>query len=899
MKWYKLLKIIILFLIYPSILLKVIFTQPAAYATQFNVADVVPIEEYKVEPPQQTEDEKPQTNTTEPSIEEQQKPEKPQLEPQQTQEKIILDALTISTIKYPWVVNPTDNFTFAPQLFKPNQEENYLETDLRVRFDKDDQIINKFTYAHFPQAEQFYWVLEQNRIVIETKGSQAGIVYQGRTTDTKITENVTSSQAFWGLQSLSIIPVDLRNLTGKVDTQDFTVTSIAGQIINPEGIPAGQVIINSGVNTQDPNVTVIKKSTPMIGNASTLSSQGGEALFKFLDSENAPPILQGFPTTNLQPLLDDGNIKLQEGEIIPNRVLEASGILWGDILTGKGFNFTAPISSFPGIKIAQSDKFSNDDLLNIAVNPSLSPTERDYHYLNSLLWVSLGKRKPEVEILSEQQESYGWHKFYISYPHNRSIIQYDPIEISATYSNIFANPGLSITASLNDLSIDSTQTFNSILGMALGAVFEVIKIDDIDASLAEARQKFKDGEGFVPLNTTATDLQKRQINQRLNQALSYANSASDIEQISGTFTFPSKITPHNSTIFQVRTGTHKRVVQFLERDIAILREGDSIFSDLRLSNRKFGPLSFIGVPVPLNNTAIQPVNESSAVEVILTNSESQIVQQFSSGDNTNVPLNVRSSDLAFDYIELTRVDLVQDRFKSFNGYLSLPSVEFLFAGSSGDFNYSATLGSWFNINPDSAPNVDNNNLGLQEPTVGLYTNFLLNYIKTNVHLDSQKKPVAVNTHIPFLKIDWNSAANRNNPFSTFVNYLFQHQGRKVVYYISPGIAFIEDNSNGNLIGLLNGGFGINTGFNFKTNLEIGKDVYYELQSLQKVNKNYLAGLYLRNYSLKNIGLNTRLSGLNYGVILRHVLPNNNVYLETEIGTGSNGFDFKMQGSYRF
>ncbi|MEH1795554.1 hypothetical protein [Nostoc sp.] len=876
--------------------------------SEFTIADVIPIEEYKVEPPKPPdegeEQTKPKPNTTKPNVPAQQiliqKLRRSKKQQQTQQQKIIIDALTFSANKYPWIVNPTDNLTFSTELFKPNENENYIDTDISLKFSGDNQIINKFTYAKFPKADQFYWVLDNNRIVVETKGSQIGILSQGRETNTYITQNVTSQQAFWGLQTLFAIPTDFQNLFGTVDAQNFSITSIAGQLVNPEGVPAGRVTINSGINENNPNVTVLRNPILAIGSGSTLSVDGGQALFQALDAVNAPKILQGFPTTNIQPLLDGGNVKLKIGEVIPNSALEAAGISWGNILTGEGFGFTAPVSSLPGIKVAQLGKFDNFDLLNVAVNPFLSQSQKDYHYLNSLQWVSLGRRQPVFETLSQTQESSDWHRLYVSRPHNRSLIQYDPVAIKATYSNIFSAPGLSLTAKFSDTSLDAIQSVNSTLGLLLGEVFEAIKIDNIQQGLQEAREKLKNGEDFTSLNTTATSEQRRQINNRLNRTLSYANASSGLEQVSGTYTFPSQVTPKNSSILQIRTGNHKRAVQFLERDISILNEGNTFFSDLRLSNEKFGPLTYIGLPIPLNDTSIDPVNESSAAEVILTNAQGQqFVEKFNSADSTIVPIQVRAADLAFDYMELTRVDKIGVSFNSFNGYLSLPTVELLAAGSSGNFNYSANVGTWFNIDANSAPGVSNNNLGIEEPTLGFYTNILLNYIKTDVRLNSAKKPVAVNTHVPYLRVDWNSASNRNNPFSTYLSYLYQHQERNFGFSLAPGIAFIENNSNGDFLGLFNGEFSTSHGLNIKTSLEMGKEYFFQFQGLHRVSKNISAGIYLKNYSINNLGLSSRVSGFNYGVILRHSFPDNSVFIETQIGTGENGFDIELQGGYRF
>jgi hypothetical protein len=881
---------------------------------KFTIADVIPIEEYKDKPPKPPEEdeEKPELDTNKPSNSNQsklhtlqqriliQKLRRTKKQQQVIQNKIIIDALTNSASRYPWITNPTDNLTFKPQLFKPNKDENYIDTDLSIRFSGDNQIIEKFTYGKFPESDQFYWVLDNNRLVIETKGTQAGILYQGRSSENYSTQNMTSTQAFWGLQSLNTLPVNFDELIGEVGVDNFSIVSIAGQVTNPEGVPTGRVIINSGVNPEDPNVTILRNSTPNLGSGSTLSNQGGEALFDLLDTTNTPRILQAFPTTNIKPLLDGGNVQLQIGEIIPNSALEAAGIFWGDILTGEGFGFTAPVSSLPGVKIAQQGRFDNFDLLNIAVNPYLTETERDLHYLNSLFWVSFGKRDPEFEVLSQTKKTSDWHRLYASYPHNRTIVQYDPEKISASYSNVFASPGFSITANFGEFSIDGIQTVNSTLGLALGGIFNFVKIDNIDESLLEARERFKNGESFAELTTRSTQNQRRQINNRLNRTLAYSNLASNLEQVSGNMTIESKITPQNSSILTLRTGNHKRAVQFLQQDIKLLVPGDTFFSTLRLSNERFGPLTFIGNQIPLNNTDINPVNESSAVEVILTNSEGrQFVQKFSSADNTIVPLSVRTFDLAFDYFELTRVDLIGVSFNSFNGYLSLPSVELLAAGSSGDLNYSASLGTWFNVDAKSAPGVSNNNLGLSEPSLGIYVSALVNQIKTNVQLDSNKKPVAVNTHVPSLQINWNSASNVNNPFSTVLSYYFNRQQKYLSFSLAPAIAYIQENSNGEFLGLFSGELSTSTGLSINTNLEFGENFFYELRGLQKLATNLSLGAYIKNYATRNVGLNSRVSGINYGLIFRHQFPDNNVFLESLIGTGENGFDMQIKGGYRF
>jgi hypothetical protein len=255
--------------------------------------------------------------------------------------------------------------------------------------------------------------------------------------------------------------------------------------------------------------------------------------------------------------------------------------------------------------------------------------------------------------------------------------------------------------------------------------------------------------------------------------------------------------------------------------------------------------------------------------------------------------------LAFDYFELTRVDLIGVSFNRFNGYLSLPSVELLAAGSSGDLNYSASLGTWFNVDAQSAPGVSNNNLGLPEPSIGIYFSALANYIKTHVQLDANKKPVAINTHVPSLQINWNSASNANNPFSAVLSYYFNRQQKYLSFSLAPAIAFIQENSNGELLGLFSGELSTSTGLNINANLEFGENLFYELKGLQRISTNFSLGAYIKNYATINVGLNSRVSGLNYGLIFRHQFPDNNVFIESLIGTGENGFDMQIKGGYRF
>ena len=85
----------------------------------------------------------------------------------------------------------------------------------------------------------------------------------------------------------------------------------------------------------------------------------------------------------------------------------------------------------------------------------------------------------------------------------------------------------------------------------------------------------------------------------------------------------------------------------------------------------------------------------------------------------------------------------------------------------------------------------------------------------------------------------------------------------------------------------------------KATFEIGKQIFYSFQGLQRINNYFSAGIYFKNYSVNNIGLSSRNSGFNYGVLGRKNFKFNRVFLETQIGGGDNGFDVRFQGGYRF
>ncbi|MCC5639144.1 hypothetical protein LC593_25610 [Nostoc sp. CHAB 5844] len=788
----------------------------------------------------------------------------------------ILNALTNSATRYPWIIAPRDNLTFASSSFNPFQNSNYI--DFSIKFSAEDPIVERFTYSHFPKEDQFYWVLPGNRIVVETQGWQSGILYQGETTDFQRIQIVRLTQRLWGMQAVSSLPQGFQELVGGTSLNQFSIQSIAAELVNPEGIPA-------------PHIQIINQRTANSSNVTSLISN-----LSSLNANNPPLILQSFPTSNLQPLL--GDVSLHRKTAVPRNNLEQAGFIWGNPLTGQKTRFQAPTTSIPGIKLGSREQFDNSDLFDILLNPDISDKQRNLSYLNSLFWVTLGQRQTILRTI-DKTENQNWQRFYFSRPHNRTLLQYDSLVNKATYTNIYSNPGVSLSFSVDQIDVDQIQTANASLGMLVGGIFELIHPPEIEQSLQEAQKRFSQQENFAPINSKATPEQRRKINQILNRTLFLGNRTSSLEQISGTFTFPSTITPNSSSILQIRTGNYRRAVQFIDAQ-RTWREGETYISKIDVSNQSFGRLISINVPIPSKQTSIIPSNRSSALQVALISSDGQdFVQNFNSSDITTVPVNIRSFDLAFDNIELSQNGRLITHLQTFNGYLSLPTLEALWAGSSGNWNYSINSGIWFNLNADNAFNITNN-LGTSEPTVGVYTNGLLNYINTHIELNASGQTQAITSHIPALRFHWNSGANYQNPAYINLSYSFLRQDKhRNNYSLATGIIFYDETRRLRQAGFFQGILELRTGLEFKTTVEISENFFYTLEATQQVNSNWYFGAYLQNFRDISRGIRSRVNDLSYGLLIKREIPSDGLFWESRLGISGGTFEARFEGGFRF
>lgn len=781
-------------------------------------------------------------------------------------------------------------------MFSPNEKQNYSEFDFR--FAEESPLFQQISFANFSPKNQFYWALDGNRVVFETKGFQGGLLYQGQTDEIEITQDFTLRQSFFGAQAMWSFPGGFEPVAGEQEELDeFTVLAIAATTGNPENLFNEEINLN--VNIDDLNLNNTENDAGSIFDLGTGSSDrivGGGSLFDQVDPANAPRMLQAFPTVNLSSLLDGGRVPLAEGATIPASALQEAGITFGSPISDEGGGFDFEFSSDPGIKIAQRDTFDNLDLMSVMVNPFLSEAQRNVSYLNSLLWISLGQRQPEVET-QETRENSDWHRFYSSYAHNRTLLEYDPEEIAVTYTNVFISPGASISFSLDKEQIDGGQSANATLGLLLGTpLIFFTEINNLQNSLQEAKQELESGEQVTPLQTRATSEQRRQMNQRLNQTLRTSGISSELIQTSGNVTFPSRVTPSSSNIFQLKTGLYQRSVQ-LQEQLVSTRQGEPFFSETRLSNEDFN-LRFLGVPIAgSGNTDIPSSGIPFAAEVALISPDGQ---QFGEQFSSETPLPTEGFAIAFDRIGISRIDRRTVEFEQFRGVLNLPSVELLWSGSSQDFNYGFTGGMWYNLSPESVAGMR----GLDEPVLGVYLGSFLNATLTRLRQDEQGNTIGIDAHIPSLRVSWNSQINERNPFSATLFYTYVNQRRSRSFTISPLITYIyngqgEDVTNAEFIGFLRGQLSFNTGLTISSSLEVRDQLFYDLEATQKIGSDLSLGLFISNFNRTLTGLSGRNEEFNFGPIIQFNPENKNALLEGRLKLGGNSFDLRFEGNINF
>jgi hypothetical protein len=793
----------------------------------------------------------------------------------------VRQALTNTHQRYPFLLNPTGRVQSRFTGFNGTKRDKSAYIDLSYT---DRQFtIDDLTVADFPKSQQLYWILPGNRIVMETKGWVGEVDYQGRATDTTIVRQFKTSQVLWGLQSAWLLPQPLQDLVSQDKFQNnSSILTVAGEVVNPD--VANNVAINLDIipnpRSNEISSSIAPIQTPRIGTASTSSSQGGGSLFSLLEAANAPLVLQAFPTNNMQVLLEGEG--LFQGARVSPTLLTKAGITFGNPFTGEGFEFQPELTSQPGIKVAKPDQFDNFDLLNVLVNPFLDEKQRRLYYLNSLHWVSLGVRPPTVVNTTTNSIQQNWYQAKLQRPHNRTLLQYEATPGRATYYNLFSNPGAAISFSFDAQAIHLGQSWNTTAGSLLGMLFSWIHPFRLEKSLWEAKLRLNREEAFKPLRTETTSDQRRQINQRLDRALNIAQINSGIAQVSGILAMPAAITPDRADMFQVRAGNYRRRVRLFDGQETA--QADEIYIDkLKLSDREFGPLTTIGVPVPksLTNitTKVQEPNRSTAVKTIVTSNDGsdRLVFEENSGSVnlslndtalTSVPVGVRTFDSAFDRIELAQNGRVKTLIEGFDGYQYVPALEAVWQRSRGEFNYAWSTGTWQNLAPNSAPNVKQNRLGKREPSMGIYTNAMVNWTKSGIRLNQAKQVTKSLRHLGTVQFSWNSAPNQLNPAYLNLNYTYVQQTPAMNYVGTVGALLTAYSQKIEPTLFNRNQWGWKSGLDVITSLEVSDRSNFLVETLQRISSRWSAGLYYQNFRT-NPGLAERLQGKEYGLIAQY------------------------------
>lgn len=836
-----------------------------------------------------------------PTIPDTVQPKPPELEapPKSIDRRALLDALNKTTQRYPALSNPLgDRFPNAPNF---TLHQNH-QTRFNIRTQGQSGQLQDLTFHRFKPEDQLYWVLPGNRIVIETLGWEGGVRQNGLETDIEVQQRIQSTQPLWGLQAAWVIPQSFQDLISREELNTASILSIAGEATNPDGSPAPTIALNSGTPETPTNPSRRITTIPRIGTGSTYSPVGGGALFENLGLGTSPYILQAFPTNNLQALLEGEGVFV--GAIVPAGILGRAGIKFGNPLTGQGFEFKPEVTSIPGVKVAQASQFDNLDLLNVLINPYLDRDDRQLKYLNSLHWVSLGLRAPKVLSTTQTTQTREWTNFSLNRPHNRTLLQYDREARQATYTNIFSNPGLSLTYSFDRKTFNEGESANATIGRLLGGIFEWIKPYRLEKSLWEAKVRAKREEPFTLLrSTTTTPEERKQINQRLDRTLMLANRTSGIEDLSGSITFPTPIYPDRNALFQLRVGNHLRRLNVTQIDQK-WTEGDTFISKLKLSNETFGPLTFIGNPIFNDNLPPIASNtpQTSTVKVIITTADGgrqlEIGDQVPNTEGAVLPVAIRSFTTAFDRLELSQIGLATTNIHRYEGDAYLPTIEAVLTGSKGNFNYSYHGGLWGNFAAQLAPNVRRADYGQLEPRFGLYVQALLNWESARAILNNDKKISAIVVSNPSLMASLNSASNPSNPSTLTASYSYLRQTVPLTIALTGGALL---SYTGNAIEPVLFGrsqFSFQNGMMVTGAVDMTTRLYGTLETIVPVSPIWATGFYLQNFSTGLLSTN-RTSGSSYGVIIQNLSGPGRTGFTSHIGLSNGKPEIRFEGHLKF
>ena len=843
-------------------------------------------------------------------------------------------------VRYPFIVNTNDLLTINPYEYRPT----ILNFYVNLTFDLDqyslgnqlnfkefnDPVLKNFNFSYYPNNQQFYWLYDNN-VVIETNGFHGNINYQGNVITQKSRQTAISTIPFFGVQTVFALPQAFESARGfEKDNNNLNITSGAVEVVSPQGVPGvPQVVFNINGEIEVVSLDDTRK-------ASTFTEQGGGSYFGNLDAENAPKFLQGFPTINFQGLLDN-KVRLQIGQRIPLENLAKIGVTVGDFFTTAGFNFNQSFSSLPGVKTLQFDKgfedqlsriyasalnldssqLQNNDIVALMSNPFLTQEQRDFHYLNSLIWYSGGQRAPEITTRSFEPETHNWYRYIFNYSQNRTLLKYHPEKVELSYTNVFANPGVSLTVSPFLSDVDERQMVNATLGLALGGLFYLLNPNDINGALTTARQKYEENQAPESFSTQSTSADRRAMNLRLNNSLQNANLVSQLNQVSGSYTITDHVTPNSSLLFQLRTGTYQRAVQFFSREIGEWTPESPLFFSV-ISPNDFGPLAYTGVNVPIEFTNIEPLNRTSFAFIKIQNGEGDVLlkQQLAVQSEAFTALPIvgpgKAADIEFGRIEISRFRQREFEDTSYIGYLYLPALEFILSGTSKGFSYSLSLGAWTNLYPQSSPQIDENISDLQEKTVGIFSSINLRWNFNNIWYNKNKQWETIISNSPFVNFSWNSSPNRLNISSANFGNVFQfvRQNWNLTWFSNFSFSPQELNaaapksSLGNISYFSSLNFSESSGLNIIFPISFGDKVFYSVEATYPIIKDQKLGstrlgFYYSNYSVATRGFDNQFEDPNYGLVIKYNNPSSLLSIEAYLGHSDSGFRGRIQSSINF
>ena len=856
---------------------------------------------------------------------------------------LVRNLLESSASRYPYLVNTSDQLAINPRNFQPAKFSFYSNINFNLgKIPKDDtrrdSFIQSANISLYPQEKQLYWVLDNNRVVIETQGNHFHVSYQGSATHQTTTQTVKVSTTFTGTQLAVAIPIDFKKLVGVNKLEEVNFTVGVAQITLPPGTnPVNTPEFNLNIIRPNGTVTQERYLIDAVKTATTYEPLGGGSFFENLKFDNAPQFLQGFPTVNLSPLLNNG-VTLEPGSIIPRENLIAAGITPADILTGQGFSFQPQLTSKPGVKDLRLGRTDNDSLVALLSNPFLTQQEKDVYYLNSLMWNNLGQSRPQVTTSTQSHGSEYWSRYTLTSSHNRTLIDYDPEKIQLNYTNVFSNPGLSLTSDEWN-NTDLNQSVNSTIGLVSGSLFSLINPHNLNQSLEEAKNRYQNLQPLGSLNTKATSGERRQMNQRLNSTLSYADSNTNLSQVSGSYTFTGNVTPNSSLLSQLRTGLYKRRVQFTGQ-IVNDWSPEQKFVIESVTPSTLNPIAYIGINIsPRNVGNTNNTNNINNNTNTNTNNNRTIGVSFIQAENSNGD-NLFNQFEVFDSSEiLTAVPIpgggkafargsgrmvlstAQDRTietYSYIGDVYLPTMELLMAGSVDKINYALAAGMWFNPSPDSAPmvsgNLTNSN-GIKETSMGGTFKFSAKTDFTSVAYDQNNQWRRIISSSPFINFNYNTNANILNLSTISVGNVFQYNRRDFNLVFYPVLSFsppilnpgVNNDNLGTPVGFASLNFSHKSSLNINASVSVTEETIYRMEATYNVFSNPQSGTLtmgasyvnspnnrygniarnIRSITLPDSDIQFRSSYL--GMIVRYQSPNSKIAIDSRIQNSESGW----------